>query len=144
MIFKKIIEVRWSDIDANGHVTHTSYGAFATHARVAWMASVDCNMTKLLELGFAAVLLKEQTEYFREIFLGEEVTIELYFAGSTKNNSRWKFVHKIYSANKKLSAINTVYGAWIDTSIRKIAPPPKYLLDRLKDLPRTNDFEHMA
>ncbi len=144
MIFKKTIEVRWSDIDANGHVTHTAYGTFATHTRVAWMASVDCNMTKLLELGFAAVLLKEQTEYFREIFLGEEVSIELYFAGSTKDNSRWKFVHKIYSANGKLSAINTVYGAWIDTSIRRIAPPPQYLLDRIQDLAMTDDFEHIA
>ncbi len=144
MIFKKTIEVRWSDIDANGHVTHTAYGTFATHTRVAWMASVDCNMTKLLELGFAAVLLKEQTEYFREIFLGEKVTIELFFAGATTDNSRWKFVHKIYSANNKLSAINTVYGAWIDTSMRRIAPPPQYLIDRVQNLAKTDDFEHIA
>ncbi len=143
MIFKKTIEVRWSDIDANGHVTHTAYGTFATHTRVAWMASVDCNMKNLLELGFAAVLLKEQTEYFKEIFLGEEVTIELYFAGTTKDNSRWKFVHKIYSATGKLSAINTVYGAWIDTNIRRIAPPPKYLIDRIQNLATTEDFEYL-
>ena len=144
MIFKKTIEVRWSDIDANGHVNHTAYGTFATHTRVAWMNSVDCNMTKLLEFGFAAVLLKEQTEYFREIFLGEEATIELFFAGNSSDNSRWKFVHKIYSAKNKLSAINTVYGAWIDTSIRRIAPPPQYIINLVQNLAKTDDFEHIA
>ena len=144
MIFKKTIEVRWSDIDANQHVTHTAYASFSTHTRVAWMESADCSMTKLFGLGFSAVLLKEQTEYFREIFLGEVVTIELYFAGSSKDNSRWKFVHKIYSANKKLSAINTVYGAWIDIKTRRIASPPEYLLERIRDLPRTEDFEQLS
>ncbi len=143
MIFKKTIEVRWSDIDANGHLTHTVYGTFATHTRAAWMASINYSMTKLLELGLAAILLKEQTEYFREIFLGEDVTIELFFAGSTNDNSRWKFVHKIYNANNKLSAINTAYGAWIDTNTRRIAPPPQCILNLIQDLAKTSDFEHL-
>jgi acyl-CoA thioester hydrolase len=141
MIFKKTIEVRWSDIDANQHVTHTAYATFATHTRVEWMASAGCSMKKLLELGFGAVLLKEQTEYFREILLGEQVTVELYFAGENENHSRWKFVHKLYNSKGKMSALHTVYGAWIDSNLRKIYPPPAYLLDRLKGLEKSEDFE---
>ncbi len=141
MIFKKTIEVRWSDIDANQHVTHTAYATFATHTRVEWMASLGCSMIKLLELGFGAVLLKEQTEYLREILLGEAVTVELYFAGGSEDNSLWKFVHKLYTSKGKLSALHTVYGAWIDSAARKISPPPAYLLERMTLLQKTEDFE---
>lgn len=141
MIFKKTIEVRWSDIDANQHVTHTAYATFATHTRVEWMASIGCTISELLDLKFGAVLLKEQTEYYREIFLGEPVTVELYFAGGSEDHSQWKFVHKLYNSKGKLSALHTVYGVWIDSTTRKISPPPKYLLDRLIGLEKSEDFE---
>lgn len=144
MIFKKVIEVRWSDIDANHHVTHTAYATFATHTRVEWMASMDCGMQKLLEMGFGAVLLKEQTEYYREILLGEQVTVELYFAGESEDYSLWKFVHKLYNSKGKLSALHTVYGAWIDSNLRKISPPPAYLLDRLQGLEKSDNFEKLT
>ena len=141
MIFKKTIEVRWSDIDANSHVTHTSYATFATHTRVEWMKSLGCSMSDLFRLGFSGVLLKEETEYFREIFLSEQVTVELFFAGESTDHSRWKFIHYIYNSNHKLSAKHTVYGVWIDSGTRKIAPPPRELLDCLVDLKKSDDFE---
>lgn len=144
MIFNKNIEVRWSDIDANQHVTHTSYATFATHTRVEWMASMGCTMGNLLENGFSAVLLKEQTEYFREIFLGELVKVELYFSGESEDHSRWKFVHKLFNSKGKLSALHTVYGVWIDANTRKIAPPPTMLLDRLVGLEKSEDFEALG
>ena len=144
MLFKKTIDVRWADIDANQHLTHTAYATFATHTRVEWMASCGYGMDKLLESGFAAVLLKEQTEYFREIFLGETVTVELYFAGSNENHSRWKFIHKLYNTSYKLSSINTIYGAWININTRKIAPPPAYLLEQLNNLTKVDDFEYLV
>lgn len=143
MIFKKTIEVRWSDIDANQHVTHTSYATFATHTRVEWMKSIGCSMSDLINLGFSAVLLKEQTEYFREVLLSELVTVELFFAGESRDHSRWKFVHNIYNANGKLSAKHTVYGAWINSVTRRISPPPQHLLDSLVGLEHSDDFENL-
>lgn len=141
MIYKKTIEVRWSDIDANMHVTHTSYATFATHTRVEWMKSIGCSMSDLLDLGYSAVLLKEQTEYFREVLLSELVTVELFFAGESEDHSRWKFMHNLYNAKGKLSARHTVYGAWINSHTRKISPPPQILFDNIRTLERVDDFE---
>lgn len=143
-MFEKEIEVRWSDLDANKHVTHTSYATFATHARVSWMEAMGCSIERLLVLGFNAVLLKEHTEYYREIFLSEKVAIKVIFAGSSADNAHWKFIHEIYKSDGKLAAINTVYGAWMSSKTRKIAIPPKEFLDLIKNVPRTPDFEIIA
>lgn len=142
VIFKKVIEVRWSDIDANQHVTHTAYATFATHTRMEWMNSVGCSMTKLIDLGFSGVLLKDQTEYIREVFLSEKVSVELFLVGESADRSKWKFLHKIYKENQKLAAIYTAYGAWINISTRKIATPPNELLNVLVgNVTRSDDLE---
>lgn len=140
-IFQKNIEVRWSDIDANMHVTHTSYADFATHTRSAWLQSIGYPMQHLMQLDCSAVLLKESTEYYKELFFGESVTVELFFAGSSEDYSRWKFIHHIYKEDKTLSAINIIYGAWISTKLRKITTPPAKLIEIITTLPKTSDFE---
>lgn len=141
VIFKQEIEVRWSDIDANHHVTHTAYATFATHARIEWMASIGYSMGRCLEAGFGAIVLKEETEYFREIFLGERVGVELFYSGSSVDYAFWKFTHKICKMNNKLSARHIVYGAWINSVTRKIAPPPQDVVNILSKLPHGDNFE---
>jgi len=141
LIFKKTIEVRWSDIDANCHVTHTAYASFGTDTRVEWMNSLGWSVTRLFELGFNGVLLKEETEYHREIVLGEKVVVELLLAGYSIDHARWKFVHNIYKSNHKLAAKHTVYGAWINAATRKIKPPPRALAHQLEKLPKMSGFE---
>lgn len=138
--FHKKLEVRWSDIDANAHVTHTSYAQFATHTRVEWMRSIGYTMNDLIAKGFTAVLLKEETEYYREIFLGEQVSVELGILGESPDHAKWKFLHNIYNSNHKLAAKHTVYGAWINTKTRKISPPPDDFIQLIQDLPKNKDF----
>lgn len=141
MAFTKEIEVRWSDLDANGHVTHTAYANFATHTRTSWMKEIGFPIQKLIKMGLLGVLTRETTEYYREIFLSEKVTIKVYYGGGSIDGSRWKFIHKIYKADGKLSAVNTVYGAWLNTEIRKITIPPQNFLDSLNTVEKTEDFE---
>jgi acyl-CoA thioester hydrolase len=139
-IFRKKLEIRWSDIDANSHVTHTSYAQFATHTRVEWMRSIGCSMSDLIAKGFTGVLLKEETEYYREVFLGEHVSVELFMLGESLDHSKWKFLHNIYNSKHKLAAKHTVYGAWISAKTRKICPPPDDLIQLINDLPKSKDF----
>ncbi len=139
-IFRKELEVRWSDIDANAHVTHTSYAQFATHTRVEWMRSQGYSLGNMIAKGFTAVLLKEETEYYREVFLGEQVTVELIVLGRSADYAKWKFLHNIYNSNNKLAAKHTVHGAWISTTTRKICPPPEDFIHLIEDLPKGEGF----
>ena len=143
-IFKKDFEIHFSDIDTYHHVTHTAYATFGTNTRVAWMNSIGIPLMGLLNNGYAGVLVKEQTEFFREILMGEHIHVELKLAGASRDYSAWKFIHNIYKENGKLSAIYTVQGVWIDSTSRKITTPPQNLIDKLKDIASDDNFEELA
>lgn len=140
-VFRKSLEVRWSDVDSNSHVTHTAYAAFATHTRVTWMSNIGFSFNKLMGLGYTGVLLKEETEYYRELFLGDVVEVELSILGESVDHSRWKFLHNIYTPKGKLSAKHIIYGAWINLQTRKISPPPAEFIAILEKLPKDEPFE---
>lgn len=143
VIFRKSLEVRWSDVDSNSHVTHTAYASFATHTRVTWMSEIGFSFNRLMSSGISGVLLKEETEYYRELFLGDIVEVELSILGESEDHSRWKFLHNIYNSNGKLSAKHIIHGAWIDIKSRKITPPPLELITILESLPKDNLFEEI-
>ncbi len=140
-MYSKIIEVRWSDLDANGHVTHTAYGNFATHTRTSWMAQMGYPIQDLIKMGVLAVATRENIEYHREVFLNEQVKIVVYFAGASQDHTRWKFRHEIYKETGKIAAINTIYGAWIDSMTRKVAQPPQQFINVINTIERYLDFE---
>lgn len=144
MSFSKEIEVRWSDLDANGHVTHTAYASFATHTRTSWMNDIGFPIPKLIEAGVIAVLTKEVIEYHREVFLNEKIKVVVYYAGASVDNSRWKFRQEIYKENGKLAAVDTVYGAWISTTTRRVVIPPQDFLAALNQVEKTESFETIS
>lgn len=141
MAYSKEIEVRWSDLDANGHVTHTAYANFATHTRVAWLSEIGFPVERILSFGIQGVLLKESLEYYREVFLNEKVTVKVHYAGAALDGARWKFRQEIYKANGKLAVVDTVLGAWISQETRRMTPPPAEFLTALDNIPKTADFE---
>lgn len=141
MSYTKEIEVRWSDLDANGHVTHTAYASFATHTRTSWMNEIGFPIPKLIELGLLAVLTKEVIDYHREVFLNEKIKVVVYYAGASSDSTRWKFRQEIYKENGKLAAVDTVYGAWINTGTRRIVVPPQDFLTALNQVEKAKEFE---
>ena len=37
-MYKKHFEIRWSDVDANGHLANSAYTNFMSHTRMAFFA----------------------------------------------------------------------------------------------------------
>ena len=139
--FSKIIEVRWSDVDMNHHVRHSAYADFCTHARIEWLAENGFTPEKFAELVFGPVIFKEETEYFKEVKLGERLTIEVEIAGASADNSRFRFRQHIYKQDGRLAARHEVAGAWLDMRERKLIPPPAPLAATLAALDKSEDFE---
>lgn len=135
------MDVRWSDLGVNHSVDPAAYAAYAMNTGVEWLRSVGCTVEQLLDLGVGSVLLKEQTEYFKELFLGERVTVHGQFAGSSTDNAKWKFIYEMFNSKDELVAKHIVYGAWIDCSTKRISPPPQEILGCLAKIPHMDDFE---
>ena len=60
--FTKVVEVRWSDIDANQHMRHNAYADLCTHTRMEWLAAAGFGMEAFMAHGFGPVLFRESTE----------------------------------------------------------------------------------
>jgi hypothetical protein len=80
-------EVRWADLDPNGHVRHTVFMDWATQCRVAVLASAGLTPRRFQELGMGPVLFREEADYLREVDAGDQITVALELVGASAD---WK------------------------------------------------------
>ena len=73
--------------------------------------------------------------------MGEDISVNLKIIGLSENGERWKIQNEVFNANGKLSAIITVYGAWLDLVKRKLTTPPVKFQEIFTDAEKTEDFK---
>jgi acyl-CoA thioester hydrolase len=70
-------EVRWLDLDPNGHVRHSVYDDYAVDARFRWMEEIGFPPARCWEMGMAPVVLRQESRFYREVTIGETITVTL-------------------------------------------------------------------
>ena len=142
MSYKVIFKTRWADFDPNNHMRHTAYNDYAAECRVRFFNDNQLTLTQLNLQNVGPVLFSENTQFFREITLSEDITVELFLKGQSENGERFKFLHKIYKQNGILAAEIEVHGSWLDLIQRKLAKQaPQQAKSAFDSLEKTNDFE---
>ena len=134
---------RWADFDPNNHMRHSAYTDYAAEARVRMFNEYGLNLTEFNKLNIGPILFREETIFRREIRLSEDISVEVFLKGISENGERFKFSHKIFKTEGSLAAEVEIYGAWLDLKTRKLTKPPKVVMEALKDIERTEDFEHI-
>ncbi len=134
---------RWADFDPNNHMRHSAYTDYAAEARVRMFNEYGLNLIEFNKLNIGPILFREETIFRREIRLSEDISVEVFLKGISENGERFKFSHKIYKTDGSLAAEVEIYGAWLDLKTRKLTKPPKIVLEALKDIERTEDFENI-
>lgn len=74
MAFSQAIDVRFSDLDALGHVNHAVFISYLEHARTQWWRG-HLGERSFLEEGF--LLARVEIDYRKPILLGEAVRVDL-------------------------------------------------------------------
>ncbi len=141
MSFKIDFKTKWSDFDANKHMRHTAYNDFAAEARMRFFLEKGYDLASFNKLQIGPILFKEETNFYREISLGQDITVALAMKGYSEAGERWKITHDIIKADGVVAATIDVYGAWLDLKARKLCKPPENMLAVFAELPRTADFE---
>jgi acyl-CoA thioester hydrolase len=134
---------RWADFDPNNHMRHSAYTDYAAEARVRMFNEYGLNLIEFNRLNIGPILFREETIFRREIRLSEDISVEVFLKGISENGERFKFSHKIFKTEGSLAAEVEIYGAWLDLKTRKLTKPPKIVLEALKDIERTEDFENI-
>lgn len=124
-LYQKSFEVRWSDCDANKHMRHSAYADFCAHTRVGFMEEIGMNQQWLEDNGLGPVLFKEETEYFRELFMGETVIVTVEPGEPTGSEKSVRVINCIYRENGDLAARHGAVFGWFDSETRKVVKLPE-------------------
>ena len=98
-------------------------------------------MKEFNKLNIGPVLFQENTNFMKEISMGEDITVEVLLKGISEKGERFKFLHNIYREDGKLAASIEIYGAWMDLTKRKLTSPPDIILKLAEQMTRTEEFE---
>ncbi|MFF9340404.1 MULTISPECIES: acyl-CoA thioesterase [unclassified Streptomyces] len=136
-------EVRWDDVDVNGHLRNTRYLEYASTARLAFLVGAGWTPKDLMKAGVAAVSLGEEARYLREVLPLQTVTVTSRVVGLSPDGARWRFEHGFTRESGEEAAVVRTLGAWIDIGARRIAAPPAGVLAALEAV-RSVDCEVLA
>jgi acyl-CoA thioester hydrolase len=124
------VDVRWSDLDAMGHVNNTKSLVYAEIARVQWLQSLDVFLDNSIKQG--PVVLAIDNLFLSPIYYPDRLWIEL-FAGDIGNSS-FSIIHKISSNDRKrLFSEGKCKCVWVDFSQNQPIPVPDKVRNKYAD-----------
>jgi len=142
-IYKKTLQAGWGDMDFNSHMGNTAYLDKAADVRMLYFSEHGFPMSEFVRLKIGPVIQKDEIEYFREVNLLDEIIVTFEEAGLSEDGSRFIIRNEFFRADSKLIARVTSTGGWLDLSQRKLVPAPPALLEAMKMLTRTSDFQEL-
>jgi acyl-CoA thioester hydrolase len=143
-IFQHTIQIGWGDMDANSHMRNSAYLDAASNVRMMFFKRHGITAAEFARWRIGPVALKDVLEYRRELHLLDEVRVTLETAGRSEDGSRFRLRNTFYRPDGKLAATLTTEGAWLDLERRRITRPPEGLLDAMREMTETEDFETLA
>lgn len=141
--FERRFAVRWSDVDANGHLRNTAYSELCSDTRIALLAAGGYGWERFRAEGFGPVLLRESLEYLREGKMGELVRVDVTLGGLSPDGARWVLRHRMWREGGEEMARVEVRGGWLDLASRRLVPAPPPLVAALRAAPLDEPFEEL-
>jgi acyl-CoA thioester hydrolase len=140
-MYSKHFEIRWSDVDANGHLANSAYTNFMSHARMSFFNEFGFSMKAILKNNLGPVVFYEHMYYFKESFLGTPITVTIEVSGLSEDGMLFMFEHNFYNDKGEHLAFCEMQGGWIDLSLRKLTPLPTALSTLVDQFPKSEHFK---
>jgi acyl-CoA thioester hydrolase len=139
-MYTKTLYAGWADMDFNSHMKNTAYLDKAADVRQKFLIEHGFPVTEFARLRIGPVVMKDEIEYFKEVQLQEEITVNYALAGHAPDGSRFLLRHEIFRSDGMLAARVTSAGGWLDLAARKLIAPPPALFAAMSELAKTSDF----
>lgn len=140
-MFLKEFEIRWDDLDANWHLSNTSYMSYAGHVRMELLKKIGVGHTQMIQSKLGPVVFNEQISYFKEVLPDQRIQVSAALSGMSADGMFFRFHHDFYFKDGTNLARIVVTGGWIDLKTRKLTALPKALCKEFFHAPKTDDFK---
>jgi len=139
--FTEQLQIRWADLDLNGHLRHSVYYDWGAYCRIRFLSDKGLTTLRMMELQVGPVIFREECVFKKEIRLEDTVFIDLELTQSRRDFSRWAMQHRIYKNEQILAAVIRLEGAWMDTVKRKLTVPPAEVAYAYGAMPLAETFK---
>jgi acyl-CoA thioester hydrolase len=139
--YARTYEIRWSDIDTNGHVNYAVYIDATGDLRYRFFTRHGFPPEKFQQLGIGPIYTAINAQFFREVLMGETITITFSLTGLSPQGARWKVHHDVLKASGKKAVSLDLEGAILDLSTRRPVIPTPELFQTFNLIPRAAGFE---
>lgn len=140
--FVQPVDVRWADLDPNGHVRHSVYYDWGAMARIAYLTQQGVGLDWMTRHAIGPVLFREEARFKREVRFGDRLTVDVQLAAASADGRKWRIRHHIMRGADLIATLE-MDGAWLDLRARKIAAPPAELLAAFGEWLHTDDFTEL-
>jgi acyl-CoA thioester hydrolase len=141
-MFEKIFQAGWGDMDFNSHMRNTAYLDKSVDVRFMYFTENGMPMSEFLRLGIGPVVMKDEVEYFKEFRLHDHMKVNLTVAGMTNDGKRIKICNEFFKNDNLAARITSTLG-WLDLGQRKLVCPPEKILQILRSMPKSDDFQSL-
>lgn len=142
-MFEKVLFAGWGDMDFNAHMRNTAYLDKSSDVRMLFFAEHGFPMAEFVRLRIGPVVKRDEVDYLREIGLLETFRVRLALAGQSEDGSRFLLRNDFLKEDGRPAARVTSLGGWLDLAARRLTAPPPALLEAMRALPRTEDFQDL-
>lgn len=125
-------QVRWDNLDANGHMRNSAYLDMSVQARFEFFAAGGFTPSEFARHGIGPVVLSETLTYKKECFLLETLRVQVHITHIKEDGSRFSLVTDIFKPDGELAATVSVDAAVFHLARRRIGPAPEPMLKILK------------
>lgn len=142
-MYKKEYTIRFSEIDANLHLTSSAYVKLITDTRMSYFEENNFGLAEMRKYRIGPVVINEKCYYFREIHPGTKITVSLEMAAHTDDKSIAVLEQRIFGPNGKNMFAAQTTVTFIDLNKRKTAEFPEELIALFEKLPKSKRFRIM-
>jgi len=103
-------EIRWSDLDANGHVNYAAFIDATGDLRYRFFSEHGFPPERFEQIGIGPVYTSIQAQILREVRMGETVTITYALSGLSPLGGHWRVHHAVLKANGKKAVSIEIEG----------------------------------
>lgn len=138
------IEIRWTDLDPNRHVSNSKLIDFMSHTRMAFLEDRGFGQKDLEEHQLGPIVFHEHVYYFREALPGAPLYVSLELKGMSDEGSFFEFEQNIYDKRGKNLVGYEMIGGWMDLKTRKITSLSPQIIKKFDVFERSQDFRRLT
>ena len=141
-MFIREYDIRWSEIDANFHLTSAAYINYITDTRLAFFVENSFSFNEMKKYNLGPIVLSEKSFFFKEVFPNDRIKCAICLHGMREDFSIITIEQRIFNASGQNCYLAYTKIAFLDHRTRRITSPNEELLDILNKVPKSKDFKY--